>query len=222
MKRQLLFNINENAYVILENDSIVFEIGFQDLRFDSRAFYNGIYADGKSANIELINSVSPTQSPKAAYVYRWLNAIINDIKTALGEEDVPAETDDAKETKTITLYDMAVCAGVGDFMSVDESSGESMESSLLNADFALRISGHSMEPTLEDGSIVYVEEIEEPADGQIIVVNVDGSSMVKRYRITDGRAFLVPDNESGEYETIEINEEKNIKVQGRVIPIETC
>ncbi len=227
MKRLLQFDITENSYIILESGRTVFEIPFQGLRFDSRAFYQGIYSGGRSANIKLENVATSTNA-KIGYVFRWLNDIIQEIYRDLGEEDfdgqdvfpgVPSEGDSIPETKTIILFDMRVCAGIGDFMGSQDSSGEPFETTVLEADYALRISGHSMEPTLADGDIVLIKSIKEPLDGQIIVVNVDGRSMVKRFQFKDGRAMLIPDNKSGDFESILLDDENSIQVQGLVISI---
>lgn len=228
MKRHLQFDVTENSYIILESGTTVFEIPFQGLRFDSRAFYQGIYSEGRSANIELENN-APSTNAKNGYVFRWLYDIIQEIQRELGEEDYdkqdallegPSGEDSVPETKTIILFDMGVCAGIGDFMGSQDSSGEPFETTELEADYALRISGHSMEPTLADGNIVLVKAIEEPVDGQIVVVNVDGKSMVKRYQTKDGTAMLMPDNQNGEYQSILIDDEKSVRVQGLVI--NTC
>lgn len=224
MKRLLQFDVTENSYIILESGITVFEIPFQGLRFDARAFYQGIYSEGRSANIKL-ESIATSTNAKIGYVFRWLNSIIQEIHRDLGEEDdgqdnfpeVPSVRDRVSETKTIILFDMGVCAGIGDFMGSQDSSGEPFETTVLEADYALRISGHSMEPTLADGSIVLVKAIEEPTDGQIVVVNVDGQSMVKRYREISGQAQLVPDNDSGEFKSIILGDGIHFFVQGRVL-----
>lgn len=226
MKRLLQFDVTEDSYIILESGKTVFEIAFKGLRFDSRAFYQGIYAGGRSANIEL-EKIVLVPSAKTSYVYKWLNGIIQDIRKELDEGEnsneqgcFPEELSDedcVPQTKSIILFDMAVCAGIGDFMGSQDSSGVPFETTVLYADYALRISGHSMEPTLKDGSIVLVKAIEEPIDGQIIVVNIDGKSMVKRYRVVNGQAVLVSDNDSREYPPITLDEENSIHIQGAVI-----
>lgn len=225
MKRRLQFDVTDSSYTILESGNTVFEIPFEGLRFDSRAFYQGIYSDGRSANIELENIATSTNA-KIGYVFKWLSDIIRDIYTDLGEEDDdgqddllegPSGGDGVPESKTIILFDMGVCAGIGDFMGSQDSSGEPYETTVLEADYALRISGHSMEPTLTDGSIVLVKATEEAADGQIVVVNVDGTSMVKRYRVINGQAQLVPDNNSGEYQSVPIEDDKDVHIQGVVL-----
>lgn len=224
MKRLLQFDVTENSYIILESGITVFEIPFQGLRFDARAFYQGIYSEGRSANIKLENIATSTNA-KIGYVFRWLNDIIQEIHRDLEEEDdgqddfpeVPSAGDRVSETKTIILFDMGVCAGIGDFMGSQDSSGEPFETNVMEADYALRISGHSMEPTLADRSIVLIKAIEEPKDGQIVVVNIDGKTMVKRYRVKDSQVVLMPDNNSGEYESILLNDEKEVRFQGMVL-----
>ena len=227
MKRLLQFDTTENSYIILEAGATVFEIPFHGLRFDSRAFYQGIYSDGRSANIKFENIAGNTNA-KIGYVFRWLNDIIQEIQIELGGEDDDERgallegssgEDSVPETKTIILFDMGVCAGIGDFLVSQDSSGEPFETTELEADYALRISGHSMEPTLADGDIVLIKTIKEPIDGQIIVVNVDGRSMVKRYLFKDGRAMLIPDNKSGEFQSILLDDENSVQVQGLVISI---
>ena len=54
---------------------------------------------------------------------------------------------------------MAACAGNGFYIDGDVSS-EDHESDNSNADFAIRISGKSMEPTIPDGSIALIEDVE--------------------------------------------------------------
>ena len=110
MKRLLQFDATENSYIILEAGTIVFEIPFQGLRFDSRAFYQGIYSDGRSANIKFENIAGSTNA-KIGYVFRWLNDIIQEIQIELGGEDDderdallegPSGEDSVRETKTPT------------------------------------------------------------------------------------------------------------------------
>ena len=219
MKRVLKFEVTEDAYIIRE-ENIVFQIAFDDLKFDSREFYCGIYADGKSPNIELENAVS-SQNPKAPYVYRWLNEIIQNIREELCSKDDEEKSElIGFPSKQVILYDMAICAGVGDFIDNPEYSGKFIETSLLDADYALRISGQSMEPTLMDKEIILVKKEEEFIDGQIFVVSVDGNFMVKRYRSADGKALLIPDNGCGKYETIPLDGKKDVRVQARVIGIQ--
>lgn len=215
MKRQLIFDISDNAYVIREGDKTIFEISYESLRFDSLSFYNGIFSEGRSANIELVNSANVEKNKKAPYVYNCLNDIFDGIRKELGIEEETKIAVIPIHKKLIKLFDMAVCAGNGDYLGDDDLSSENIETDAPNADYALKISGKSMEPTIKDGSIILVKKTEAAENGQIVVVNIDGESMVKRYMETDGHAFLQPDNT--DYERIYIDENKHVHIQGIVI-----
>lgn len=66
--------------------------------------------------------------------------------------------------------------------------------------FALRCKGHSMEPTIPDGSIVIVREQPEVEDGEIAAVQMhnDGAdtdeATLKRVKHANGEVLLMPDN----------------------------
>ncbi|MDR1953634.1 MAG: helix-turn-helix domain-containing protein [Clostridiales Family XIII bacterium] len=62
-------------------------------------------------------------------------------------------------------------------------------------DYALRIKGNSMEPTLHDGSLIYIQQDGEYENGTIVVACVNGDeSTVKRYHKYGNRVILRPDN----------------------------
>lgn len=85
------------------------------------------------------------------------------------------------ETKIIPLF--AAAAGPGE--PVD---GEPLDEYEVDADspaqFAVRISGDSMEPELHDGEIVLCKR-KRPQTGELAVINVNGFMLVKQY-IEDG------------------------------------
>lgn len=85
------------------------------------------------------------------------------------------------ETKIIPLF--AAAAGPGE--PVD---GEPLDEYEVDADspaqFAVRISGDSMEPELHDGEIVLCKR-KRPQTGELAVINVNGFMLVKQY-IADG------------------------------------
>ncbi len=223
MKRHLKFDIIDNSYVISEGETIVFKIPFQDLSFNSKLFYSGLYSEGKTANVVLENAIPLGTNAKYDYIFKWLNKIICDIRKELHEDDDTGEESsnivNQPLMKSVVLFDMAVCAGNGvlvDDQSVSDDA-ERVETTNEDADFAVRISGRSMEPTLKDGSVVYVKRVDEAEDGQIVVVTVDGETMVKRYRIEDKRAIFVPDNDSGEFKEVPVDGDKEIRVHGVVL-----
>ncbi len=106
--------------------------------------------------------------------------IIDNIIARYPVEDVPA----APAVKVVPLFGTAAAAGPGEMdtglpwedYAVPADSG---------ADFAVRVSGDSMEPVLRDGQIVLCSE-KKPQIGDVVVVMVNGSLLVKQF-ITDSR-----------------------------------
>lgn len=78
-------------------------------------------------------------------------------------------------------------------------------------DYAIRVSGHSMEPDYSDGDLVLVSQKAEMHYGDIGIFVVNGDCYIKEYRETE----LVSRNKS--YENITISEYDNIVCMGKVI-----
>lgn len=62
------------------------------------------------------------------------------------------------------------------------------------ADFAVRVRGDSMRPTLLEGDVVMVKESASPEPGQLIAARIGDEVTLKRYDILEGVPTLVPDN----------------------------
>lgn len=90
--------------------------------------------------------------------------------------------------------------------------------------FALRCKGHSMEPTIPDGSIVIVHEQPEVEDGEIAAVQMhsDGAdtdeATLKRVKHANGEVLLMPDNQS--FDPIVVNKKSHARIIGKAIRIE--
>lgn len=85
--------------------------------------------------------------------------------------------------RRISLYDMPVSAGVGEFLS--ESTGSEIfipdAPKTREADYALRISGDSMEPKYRSGDVLLVESCDYVAEGELGIFVLDGSGFFKKY-----------------------------------------
>lgn len=101
---------------------------------------------------------------------------------------------------------------------------ETVETTKLSADFALTIEGRSMEPTIEDGSIVFVRQTSQLEDGEIGIFQINTTSFstdeevtCKIYkRISQSRLQLISINP--EYEPIDIDLTKHrCQILGEVI-----
>lgn len=81
------------------------------------------------------------------------------------------------------VSNLAVSAGTGAFL--DEGNFEMVsfpeKSVPKGADFGLRVSGDSMEPVYHDGQIVWVEECESLAVGEVGIFVYDGDGYLKVY-----------------------------------------
>ncbi len=75
------------------------------------------------------------------------------------------------------------------------------------ADFALKVKGHSMHPLLYDGDIVFVRKQPIARNGQIAVVRINGEEAVikKFFRLRDGVKL---ESENPEYKPIFIKKDK--------------
>lgn len=220
MKRSIDFDYSDGSYVLIDGGKVVFSIDANTLKFDSLRFYEGLYK-GKTSALELKNNVRSDPFKKGNYIFSWINEIVNMIYDELKDDDLSESVDNDgsdRQTKTIPLYDFAVCAGNGDFID-DSIAGEEYITEFLEADYALRISGESMEPTIPNHSIVVVQQTYQALHNDIIIVAVDSELMCKRY-IRKGRGeFLVPDNKSPEYKEYSKRDAKSYRVLGKVIGI---
>ncbi|MFO8099162.1 MAG: translesion error-prone DNA polymerase V autoproteolytic subunit [Salinibacter sp.] len=81
--------------------------------------------------------------------------------------------------------------------------------------YFLRVSGSSMrEAGIHDGDLLVVDRAVEPADGHVVVAALDGELTVKRLRVHEGQAVLVPEN--AQHEPIPIGEQQDLVIWGVV------
>ena len=214
MKRQLKFKFENGKYIVTEDNSTLFTIDGKTLKFISLDFYNGIYK-GKTAAIELVNDIDNDALKKGGYIFNWLNEIINSIQVELKDP----ELDDIQVVvlrKFVPLFELSACAGDGFYSEGPIKAEGKVESPFADADYAVKISGKSMQPTIMDKSTVFVEATEVLSDGDIGIFVVDGEVMCKRYREDGERVWLQPDN-SSEFDSIELNDHIDCRTQGKVL-----
>lgn len=216
MKRQLTFDYADNMYSIFDGETKVFSIDPKDMKFDSQKFYEGIYKE-KSSNVSL--ACSESIDSKGKYIFAWINNIIQYISNNCGEESDSVDTsaEIKPKHKIIKLFDLPACAGNGNI--VDNDSSEEFETDNLNADFAVKISGQSMEPNIPDQSIVLVKkyEGEDCSDGEAYIIEYEGNIMCKRFKKLTRGANFVADNQDKSYTIINAKQIGNCRIQGHVI-----
>lgn len=126
-------------------------------------------------------------------------------------EDFKIKSDDVK--KKIPLYNLPLSAGEGNEMF--NESFEDYEVDEIDCDFALRISGDSMEPDFPDGSIVLIKKRDTLNDGQIGAFYLNGAVYCKRLLRENEKVFLQSINL--QYEPIELHEQDVFITYGQVV-----
>ena len=115
--------------------------------------------------------------------------------------------------RQIALYELPVSAGVGDYL--DEEQAEMIQipdsDKTADANYALRISGNSMEPKYHNGDILLVQSSESVENGELGIFLLDGSGFFKIYG-GDRLLSLNPD-----YGPILLKDFSNVQCKGRVV-----
>ena len=123
------------------------------------------------------------------------------------------QSDNGFGRRTLLLYDLPVSAGTG--VMLDETTAEEItvsdNSRTREADFALRISGNSMEPRYRDGDILLVQETDTVEFGELGIFMLDGNGFFKVFG-GDRLYSLNP-----EYGDILLKDFEDVRVAGRVI-----
>jgi len=112
----------------------------------------------------------------------------------------------------IKLFDIPVAAGTGTFL--DSESFEELEvdeSVPHNADFAVKVSGDSMEPRFVDSQVIFIREQKTLKIGEIGIFSLNGDAFIKKL----GQSKLISLNPR--YEPIEICEHDSLHVFGKVV-----
>ena len=94
--------------------------------------------------------------------------------------------------KKLRLYDARVSAGSGDFLDSDYyTTIEVPEEEARGADFAVTVSGDSMEPLFRDRDIVFVHRQETLENGEIGIFSFDNKAYIKKFNNAGFAVFLM-------------------------------
>ncbi len=120
---------------------------------------------------------------------------------------------DMDNTVQILFYDMPVSAGCGYYLDSDRAKKITLPLNSISekADFALRISGDSMEPKYSDGDIVIVESGSKVEEGKIGIFVLNGEGYIKKFG-TDRLISLNP-----AYNDIKIKPDDTFECKGVVL-----
>jgi len=140
-----------------------------------------------------------------------------------GYDDLHLDEDDSDLSgqfpdglRLLRLYDIPVSAGTGNFL--DDSSYTEIEVPSyvpVAVDFALRLSGDSMEPLLQDGQVIWVKEQDVLDSGDIGIFTYSDDVYCKKLIADGARAYLRSLNPK--YDDIEIKDDFGFRVLGKVV-----
>ena len=118
--------------------------------------------------------------------------------------------------RIIPLYYLPISAGVGKD-SFDDIPSDDYETDNDVCDFALKVSGNSMEPQIPDGSIVLVKKQETIDDGEVGAFYYNGKVYCKYMHHDSRGAYLCSYNDS--YMPISLGEDDEVYVYGVIVEI---
>lgn len=119
--------------------------------------------------------------------------------------------------RIIPLYDIPLSAGLGENILDSDIPFVEYETDVMDGDFALHVSGDSMEPDIPNESIVVIKKQSEIADGISSAFFLNGEVYCKKLLHKDGKVFLCSDNT--EYQPIEIHEGDTLKAYGKIVKV---
>ena len=128
----------------------------------------------------------------------------------------PARTTQ-ENTRKLRLYDARVSAGTGDFLDSDYyATIDVPEKIARKADFAVTISGDSMEPEFHDHDMVYVHQQETLNDGEIGIFSLNDNAFIKKLKNDENGTALISLNPK--YKPIPVHPERDsFRIFGKVL-----
>lgn len=121
------------------------------------------------------------------------------------------------QRRIIRLYDIPISAGYGMDLLDGDVPFENYETDSEEGDFALRVSGDSMEPGIPNGSIVLIKSQPIIDDKIVGAFFLSGEVYCKKLLHKGGKVFLCSDNPN--YEPIEVHEDDTLRTYGKVVKV---
>lgn len=119
--------------------------------------------------------------------------------------------------RTIDIYENAVSAGCGNFLTDGPKESIKIDEKLIpeNASFAVRITGNSMEPEFFSGEIAWVCKQSTLDNGDIGIFSLNGEAYIKKIISDKSGTYLISLNKN--YTPIRVMENDRFDILGKVI-----
>lgn len=112
----------------------------------------------------------------------------------------------------------AVSAGTGEFLGYGKTEQVTIEGPIPHYDFAVRVNGDSMQPTFDNGQVIFVnkvEKIDEIRNNQFVIAEINGEAFIKKLFVSFNNIKLISLNRN--YEDIVIHDYDDYKIIGVVV-----
>lgn len=223
--REVVEALKLNGVNISEKTLYGWEAGNRQPDADEFLVLCKIYAIGSLSEIEKAPSISD-EAMKIAARYEKLDSVGRGAVNAIMKYEESRMTEELQKVSHLdaesgTMLDMIVytnpsAAGIPLYAENDYERIEFPASQVpRGADFGVRISGDSMEPTIHNGTIVWVHKVPELQEGQIGIFMVDDGAVCKRFHKAGRGVELWSDNYK--YDPIKVSEFERLGIVGRVL-----
>ncbi len=175
--------------------------------------YRTLDERGREAVQALVEHESTYTAPRASARVASRARVLTPVPLSDRLSAAYATNDNGLGRRTLPLYDLPVSAGTGVALDVESSEEITVRDNTRTreADYALRISGNSMEPRYRDGDILLVQETDVLEFGELGIFILDGNGFFKVFG-GDRLYSLNPD-----YGDILLKDFDDVRVAGRVI-----
>lgn len=129
----------------------------------------------------------------------------------LGEDDI--------SLKSLSLPKIPILGTVaaGTPIHMANQASDFFEASSIGADYALKVKGDSMiEEGIHDGDIVFIKQCNVAENGEIVVVDIENETTLKKFYKYDNHVLLKPANSTMEPIIIDSGE---VRIMGKLVSV---
>lgn len=180
------------------------------------------YNVSRKRNAQEYQHLSEDDLNKLIDVYNQLEMgrqqkVISYASLQLKDQEDPIEL--SEQSNVVYVYG-AVSAGTGEYVPDELGEPEAVEVSgkIPKYDYAVRVNGDSMEPTFDNGQILFVKKVADQnnvRNNQFVIADFNGELFVKKLSIKDKEIKLISLNKK--YKDIIIHDYDDFVVEGTVI-----